>query len=108
MSDDVNGLDIAAILEWPELKDVKDELDDPRFSGRSHGSRATYAKKCHGPLCSKAERDRGRNRNQKRAGDSGRPYQASIHRKYDRDDLLEAIIVWHKRAKALARLERAS
>lgn len=105
MSDD---LDIPSLLDWPEMKDVKDELEDPRFAGRSHGSRATYAKKCKGPLCSKAERDRGRDRNEKRALDSGREYRASDYRLYDRDALLEEVIKWHKKARALARLERAS
>lgn len=83
---------IEDILEWPELKDVREELMDPRFGGRQHYSRATAAKGCGGPLCRKAERDRSRERNKRRGGEN---YQPSPHRIYDRDDLLEAIIKWH-------------
>ena len=103
MSDE---LSIEEILAMPEMKDVVDELEDPRYGGRSHGSRATYAIKCRGPLCNKVERDRQRRRNQAKARKAGRPYQASIHRVYDRDDLLAAITAWHKREMALNRVER--
>ena len=97
---------IDFILTMNELTDVREELADPRFGGRSHGSRATYAKNCHGPLCSKVERDRGRLRNEARAERAGRNYRVSGQREYDRDDLLDAIIVWHKRQNALRKLEK--
>lgn len=100
------NLSIEIILEMDEMKDIRDELNDPRFGGRSHGSRATYAKNCHGPLCEKAERDRARQRNEDRAHRAGRPYQPSAYREYDRDDLKDAIILWHKRQIALRRLEK--
>lgn len=102
MSDEIS---IPEILKMPEMKDVVDELADARYGGLMHGSRATYAKKCHGPLCTFAERKKGRRRNEVVAGRAGRSYQASIHRKYDRDDLLEAIIAWHKRDLAIRRIE---
>ncbi len=34
------------------------ELTDPEFEGRKHYSRSTYKDGCHGPLCTKSERDR--------------------------------------------------
>lgn len=102
---DTEELDIPALLTWPEMADVLAEINDPRFGGRSHGSRATYAVKCRGPLCTKVEREKQRAKNERTARAAGRPYQASIHRKYDRDALLTAIIRWHKREMALRRLE---
>lgn len=91
-----NEVDIASILDWPECKDIKDELNDPRYANRKHGSRATYAKGCDGPLCSKAERDRSRARNERRAKDAGRDYVPG-RRISDRDVLLEAVEEWHSK-----------
>ena len=80
--------------------DVREELEDERYSGRSHYSRATYALGCHGPLCTKAERDRGRKRNESRARAKGREYTPFLAiRVDDRDELLEKIIRWHKSKK---------
>lgn len=90
----LDNIKIEQILEWPEMADVKAELEDPRFGGRRH-SRATAALGCNGPLCRKAERDRSRNRNQQRAKEAGRAYRPSDSRLYDRDDLLQAIYTWH-------------
>lgn len=59
--------------EWPA--EVQAELEDERFLTRKHYSRATYALGCHGPLCRKAETDRGRKRNQQRAEEDGREYR---------------------------------
>lgn len=101
---DENGLSIEEILELPGMEDVKEELEDPRFASRTHGSRATYALKCHGPLCGKSERDRARRRNRSLAEKEGREYRASSSRKFDRDDLLTAITIWHKREVALRRV----
>lgn len=89
------------------LKDVVDELNDPRYGNRQHGSRATAALRCRGPLCRKAERDRSRKRNEARALRSGRDF-AEGTREYDRDDLLDAIIRWHKSVLALRRVESIS
>lgn len=100
MSDE---LPIEQILLWPEMKDVKEELDDPRFATRQHGSRATYALRCSGPLCSKRERDRARRRNEERARTAGREYSPSDRRMYDRDEILEAVIAWHKQELAKRR-----
>ena len=55
--------------------------------------------------CKKKERDRGRTRNKTRAEDQGREYVASNNRLYDRDDLLEEIILWHKRQRLEQRIE---
>jgi hypothetical protein len=97
-------ISIEQILELPELADVRKELSDPKYASRSHGSRATYALKCGGPLCKKAERDRARRRNETKARLEGRKYIPSDSRMYDRDDLLEDIIVWHKRNLAMRKL----
>ncbi len=40
------------------ITQLVDELCDPRFEGRKHYSRSTYKDGCHGPLCTKSERDR--------------------------------------------------
>ena len=89
------------------LKDVVEELDDPRFANRQHGSRATAALGCRGTLCRKAERDRSRRRNEQRAIRSGRQFVGGV-REYDRDDLLDAIIRWHKVKLMHRRIEELS
>lgn len=75
-------------------KEVRDELEDERFTTRSHYSRATYALGCHGPLCRKAERDRGRKRNERRAEDDGREYAPNPGQRIE--DELDEIIRWHR------------
>ena len=82
---------------WDELpEDVHDELTDERFTGRKHYKRATYAKGCHGPLCRKAEKDRGRERNEQRAREAGRTYRPALaYRRTDREAELDIIIAWH-------------
>lgn len=61
---------------WDDLADdVRDELSDEAYSGRSHYSRATYAKGCRGPLCRLAEKERGRRRNAARAEAAMRRYR---------------------------------
>lgn len=48
----------------PEAHDilvaVRKELLDPDWAHRTHGSRKTYVVGCRGPLCTKAQRDYGR------------------------------------------------
>lgn len=44
--------------DLPIVKEVNDELADPRFNTYRHGSPSTYQKGCKGPLCRKANRDR--------------------------------------------------
>lgn len=84
----------GVILEMPD--DVKEELDDPRFAKRSHYSRATYAKGCHGPLCRLAETHRGRERNAERARQAGREYKPNLTaRETEREAELAPIITWH-------------
>lgn len=39
---------------------ANNELLDPAWSHRKHGSRKTYVVGCRGPLCTKAQRDYGR------------------------------------------------
>lgn len=40
------------------IGELVDELTNPEFKGRKHYSRSTYKDGCHGPLCTKSERDR--------------------------------------------------
>lgn len=101
----VNEISLLAVLEWPEMADVKNELADPNFASRRHGSRATYALGCRGPLCRKKERDRARIRNKTRAQAQHREYVESVNRKYDRDELLDALFIWHVQELALRRVE---
>lgn len=78
---------------WAELPDdIREELENPEYITRKHHSRATYALGCHGPLCQKAERDRGRERSESKTGDKYKP--APHHRKPDPHNV-EDIIEWH-------------
>lgn len=110
MSDNswLNGISVDELLEWPEMADVKQELNDARFGTRAHGSRATYAEGCHGPLCRTVEKHRARLRNQVRAFRAGREYEegGKKGREYDRDDLLLALVEWHKLQLAVERRAR--
>jgi len=103
MQDD---LTIEQILEWPEMADVIEELESIKFLTRQHGSRATAAVGCNGPLCRKAERDRQRERNEEKATAAGRTY-VPRQRLWDRDELIDAIIEWHKNQLTEGRQERA-
>lgn len=79
---------------WDELADdVKAELSDEQYSGRSHYSRATYAKGCRGPLCRLAEKERGRRRNAARAEAAERRYRPNeIVRDDSRTDELMDVV----------------
>lgn len=95
------------LLDLPELADVFLELHDSRYVTRLHGSRSTYAIGCHGPLCKKAERDRGRRRNEHTANGKGRTYQPGLDwRLFDRDELLEAIYLWHRAKREEQKISR--
>ena len=80
--------------------DVREELSHPDYASRSHYSRSTYALGCHGPLCRKAERDRGRGRNERRAKEDGREYRPNLDVRVEDDVLLDRIIAWHKKERA--------
>ena len=75
--------------------DVRKELSDVEYSTRRHYSRATYALGCHGPLCRKAERDRGRGRNEQKAVSSGREYKPNPDIRLSDNELLEEIVEWY-------------
>ena len=78
---------------WDDLpKDILAELTDEKYRSRKHYSRATYAIGCHGPLCQKAERDRGRKRNEQRGGDS---YEPALKIRVPDPKNIEDIIEWH-------------
>lgn len=98
------SVSVQEILALPEMADVVEELNDPKYASRRHGSRATYALKCHGPLCRKAERDRARLRNEAIAERAGRVYKEGTGRQYDRDALLEYITEWHRYDLAIRKL----
>lgn len=77
-------------------EDVWAEISDRTFAGRRHYSRATYALGCRGPLCKKAEKDRGRRRNETRALSQGREYEPNLHiRRTDRDWELTQVLGWY-------------
>lgn len=83
-------------LSKPDNQDIVAELTDEKFLSRQHYSRATYAEGCHGPLCKKSERDRGRERNEERAQAAGRKYKPNENtRDAKRDGLLILLIDWH-------------
>lgn len=101
---------------WDELPDdVKQELEDPRFEGRTHGIRGTYAyakdggKGCRGPLCRKSERDRGHERYDRKRRKAGfKPARVGLQddEVRARDELLAEIQLWHTGQVYLARLNR--
>lgn len=83
-------------------EDIRAELEDEDYASRSHYSRSTYALGCHGPLCRKAERDRGRGRNERRAEDAGRDYRPNHEQRLEDDALLDQVIEWHRGVRANA------
>lgn len=92
--------DLPEVLKLELMKgdnsDILDELLDPTYAHRLHHSRKTYTDGCHGPLCTKAERDQGRKRNEERAKAAGRPYSPRESAAQKRDGLLELIASWHR------------
>lgn len=74
--------------------EVLAELEDPEYSTRSHYSRATYALGCNGPLCKRAERDRGRKRNEATAKAKGREYKPN-HKIRDAEDEIDLAVQWY-------------
>lgn len=80
--------------------EIQAELDNSEFASRIHYSRATYALGCRGPLCRKAERDRGRKRNERRAKDKEREYKPNEDLRIADDEKLNEIIEWHRNQKA--------
>lgn len=55
-------------------QEVKEEVEDPRFMEKRHGTRACYRAGCRGPLCKRSERlIRRRYRTAARE-----PYQSSL------------------------------
>lgn len=97
--------DLRAEIEKPENADIFLELTDSNFITRQHHSRATYASGCRGPLCQKAERDRGRRRQEARAEQAGRTYiPVPQHRKLDREELLTRVFEWHMQTREVGSL----
>ena len=83
---------------WSELPDdVREEITNERYKNRKHYSRSTYAEGCHGPLCRKAERDRGRKRNAKRANEAGRIYTPNHEARVptEEEKKLQVILEWY-------------
>jgi hypothetical protein len=79
--------------------DVRAELEDEEYATRKHYSRATYALGCHGPLCRKKERDRGRDRNEVRAKNAGRKYRPNQEVRLDNptlDEIVDWYIEWYE------------
>lgn len=74
--------------------DVRQELSE--YPGRKHHSRGTYAIGCHGPLCRKAERDRGRKRTETKALSNGKPYSPNLDIRLEEDILLDEIVEWYE------------
>jgi len=84
-------------IELPENADILLELCDKDYDGRTHATRATYAKGCRGPLCRKAERDRGRERHAARQAEKGLEVtRLATTKAQERDVFLDQIIAWHR------------
>ncbi len=92
--------DLPEVIKFELMRgeniDIYEELTDPRFAHRLHHSRKTYTDGCHGPLCTKAERDQGRKRSEERAKAAGRTYSPRESAAQRRDGLLELIASWHR------------
>lgn len=81
--------------------DVREELEDPKYITRKHYSRSTYAQGCHGPLCRKAEKDRGRGRNAVKAKAKGKVYVPNHKiRDDERDAQLQEIIDYYLKLRS--------
>lgn len=85
------------------LERVRAELEDEKFLNRTHGTRATYAEDCHGPLCQKSERDRGRLRHEMRQRTKGKTVvrRTRTDAQVKFDNLLDEIIRQHRRDRGL-------
>lgn len=58
-ADQANGLEISLGHLWLS---ICEEVCDIEYVNRTHGSRRTYDAGCHGPKCSKGQREHGRRR----------------------------------------------
>ncbi len=97
--------DIRLMLSDPENVDILFELNDPDHSSRLHYSRATYARGCRGPLCQKAEKDRGRKRYQARRANAEKEYTPDPERrKESRDSVMNSIYTFHAHDLEIRRL----
>lgn len=99
-------LSFEEIIDLPGMEDVKAELEDPRFGNRLHGNFSAITVGCRGPLCKKANRDHQRNISMKKAVLAGRKFKEDQFRLWDRDELFDEIIVWHRLKVAVMRNER--
>lgn len=71
-------------------RDTADELADEEFTNRKHYSRSTYKDGCHGPLCTKAERDKAARRYKVRRPDKDTKERTAWQ--ILRDNYLEGVI----------------
>lgn len=93
---------------WNDLPlDVRAELEDPAFIGRTHHKKATYAKGCRGLLCRKSERDEARDITREAAEKMGREYVPRPTPAQERDDLLDVIKLWHWEVRGQAHAVKA-
>jgi hypothetical protein len=99
--------DIEVIIDWPELAikgvTIREEIEDPRFLSKRHGTRVAYNAGCRGALCRKANRDNMR-KYLKGSSPSDRPTRVSRFDKYN--EVLDAIIAWHHAKYVQIRKER--
>lgn len=88
------------------IRETFAELTDPEFADRKHYSRSTYKDGCHGPLCTKAERDKAARRYAAKNPER-KPHPRSV-RQVMRDDYLESVIrTFGLRSEAQAELQGA-
>lgn len=71
------------------VKEIRNEILDTRFTGRTHGKRATRNKGCNGPMCRKVLRDTIRARVRTLAHAEGREVSERTRSYQDIDPLID-------------------
>ena len=93
-----------------ELKvEIHKELNEGPLAHRTHYSKATYADGCRGPMCTKAERDETKARQERKFRKTGLPYrpQYDTPENCERDDFLNQVIWRHRRNRDKPKFPRS-
>jgi hypothetical protein len=83
--------------------EITKELENEKYKNRTHGTRSCYAKNCHGPLCCKAERDRGGRRHEYKQERKGKTVikKPRTAREQEVESILLEVTNWHRKQRGL-------